>query len=175
MSSSVAILLQSTGLGGLLLAAGEDLRARIIRNQLALWVLGAGLASRLVVDGWASWLSAVTALAVFVPLGLLVPRNVIGGGDAKMIAAATCLFEPTRVPQLLLAIALAGGALAVTYMAVSRMFRSRWVGRPAPSDERAPSPGLVEPKAARTASKTSIPFGVAIFAGSAFVFLQEAF
>jgi Flp pilus assembly protein protease CpaA len=112
-------------------------------------------------------------VVVSVPLGVLAYRNVIGGGDAKMIAASFLLVSPGRAFELLLAIAVAGGALSVICLllaAVSRWHAMRGVNMKADgSADRAPSklggpegPGAIQ-----------LPYGAAILAGVALVMARR--
>jgi prepilin peptidase CpaA len=172
MSGLLATLLECGGLGGLVLAAGADVRARIIPNELVVWVMSMGLASRLLTDGWASWVSVLAAAALFLALGLLVSREVIGGGDSKMIAAATLLVEPTGILRLLLAIVMSGGILALAYLAASYPLKARLARQGEPSGGRAKPPDLIDCEVARIAARESMPYGVAILAGSAFVLFR---
>jgi prepilin peptidase CpaA len=159
-------------LGGLVVAAVTDVRSRIIHNPTVLWVMGAGVASRVAVDGWQSWISLIAALAVFLPLGLLAGRGLVGGGDAKMIGAATLLVEPGAILGLLVSIALAGGVLAVVYLV-----RAALVARHDRDKSVAVAPGggpgaLVE---AAADSKALVPYGLAILAGAALIVCNEVF
>ena len=162
------MFLQFGGLGGLILAAASDLRDRIIPNRLVLWVLAAGLGSRIASVGWGSWLSLVVGIAVFAPLSLLARREVIGGGDAKMITAATFLAAPRETPALLLAIALAGGALALAALAAASL-RRVWQ-----RSMRAEGGFAAHSAADWDLAMSSMPFGLAILAGSAVVLMREA-
>lgn len=166
-------LLVAVGLGAMLLAAGADLKARVIPNGLVLLVVAVGLLARLASDGWAAWESVLAALAVFVPLAVLCELNVLGGGDVKMTAAATLLTPAGKTLVLLAAIAIAGGVLAVLYLAASHSLKAVQRGRFPPSrpDER---PGLIGAEAARIVAGEPMPYGVAILAGALFAVLHEA-
>lgn len=174
-ASPAAVLLEGAGLLGLVMATFTDLKSRLIPNALVLGVIVAGGAARVVSDGALSWISLGVALAIFVPLALMAHRDMIGGGDAKMIAAATFLVEPAHVPQLLAAIALSGGVLATGF----------WLARKV----RAPAPGRtpvavgsgadVSSAAPPTGSTPSadheqLPYGVAILAGVAITLTRLA-
>jgi prepilin peptidase CpaA len=172
MSGLLATLLESAGLGGIVLAAATDVRSRIIPNELVVWVMGMGLASRLVTDGWASWVSVVAAAGLFLGLGLLVSRGVIGGGDSKMIAAASLLVEPAGISRLLLAIVLSGGVLATMYLAASYPLKARLARRAEPGGMRPKRPDLIDCELARIVARESMPYGVAILAGAAFVLFR---
>jgi prepilin peptidase CpaA len=175
MGDILAILLQGAGIGALATAASADLKARIIPDELTLWVAILGLGARACSDGWTSWESVLLAAGVVVVLGFLSRRNVMGGGDAKMIAAATLLFKPGLAPLFLLCTAVAGGALSIGYLTAFSVVRPS-SGLVGPSLIDAPAPlGIFGSERARIAAREPLPYGLAILAGGAFVFLREAF
>ena len=58
-------------------------------------------------------------------------RGALGGGDVKLLAATALLLPPALIPVQLLAIALAGGALALLHLALRPLLRNlRADGRP---------------------------------------------
>jgi prepilin peptidase CpaA len=137
----------------LVVAAVVDVRQRIIPDGAVLTVASAGLALRAINFGPTSFaISAAMAFAILVGLGLLAGRGIIGGGDAKLIAAASLLRPPFEVPALMLHIALAGGVLALGYLAHNQLTAIKLRGNAGrlarPSD---PIP--------------SLPYGVAILGG----------
>lgn len=174
-SSPAAVLLEGAALAGLFLATLTDIRSRIIPNALVLWVIGFGCAARIATDGLDAWISLGAALVVFVPLAVLAHRDQIGGGDAKMIGAVTLLVEPSRVVSLLLAIALSGGVLAITWLAGEQVRKAAMRLRPLPAspgpDDPAPSPSTGSPP---PAAHRQMPYGVAILAGVALTLLRLA-
>ncbi|MFC3069381.1 A24 family peptidase [Phenylobacterium soli] len=171
--SPAAVLFEGAGLLGLVAATFTDLKSRLIPNPLVLGVLAAGFAARIVTDGALSWISLGVALAIFVPLALMAQRDVIGGGDAKMIAAATFLVEPAHVLQLLAAIILSGGVLAAGFW-LARKARLASTGR-----KPAPAGSGLAPEPASTGSTPSadheqLPYAVAILAGVAITLTRLA-
>ncbi|MFN4177980.1 prepilin peptidase [Phenylobacterium sp.] len=178
MMSSLALLFEGAGLAGLALAAVTDLRSRLIPNTLVLWVIAAGGAARLLTAGPHAWLSLAIAGAVFAPLAVLAYRDLIGGGDAKMIPAATLLVEPSQTFGLLLAIAVAGGALSAFYWAKGIVGRSTAPagdlagGAPEPSSSPSSLAAFVPHPSAPAG--VQLPYGVAILAGVAFTLLRLA-
>ena len=173
--SPAAVLLEGAGLLGLVMASFTDLRSRIIPNPLVLGVIVAGGAARIVTDGALSWISLGVALAIFVPLALLAHRDMIGGGDAKMIAAATFLVEPVHVPQLLAAIVLSGGVLAAGWWLARKV-------RPLASGHKPVAAGSGADASAPASSTGStpsadheqLPYAVAILAGVAITLTRLA-
>ena len=86
----------------------------------------------------------------------------IGGGDAKLFAAASLWLGLPALPMFLMITALAGGALAVLLMNV----RSSWIQ---------PYLGFAPPWLARLATPgADVPYGVAIATGALAAFPQCA-
>jgi prepilin peptidase CpaA len=69
------------------------------------------------------WASAGAAGILFVALRLLSGFGVLGGGDVKLLAAVTLGQPPAAMPQILLAIGVAGGGIAVFYLMRDRLRR----------------------------------------------------
>ena len=127
--SPLAALFLFSGLAGLVDAAAGDTKNGIIPNHMVVFVAGAGLALRLASGLTSAALSLVCAGLAFVVLVFLTHRNMIGGGDAKLIAAATLLVPSDRIVLLLLNIALAGGLLSCFY--IVRFFVAKNAHQPA--------------------------------------------
>ncbi len=100
----------------LLIAATTDIRSRRISNRL-----NAAIALAAPIFWWSSGLSlwpdvAIqlgVALAAFALLCGLFAMGWMGGGDLKLLTALALWIEPTSFAQLLIIMALAGGALTV--------------------------------------------------------------
>lgn len=153
MSRLAAALFEVAGLGGVLVGAVWDLWVRLIPNELVLWVALAGVLARLISTGWGAGFSLVIAIAALVGFGLLSGRGLMGGGDAKMIAAVSLLVAPTLVPALFVAIAAAGGLLALITLLLSL-----------------PAWRTVDWR--ELLRRPTLPFGVAIAAGAAHTVLR---
>ena len=109
--SWLAVLAVLTG------CAETDLKDRRIPNKLVAAVALIGLVQGLALrPGWV-WCNVLVATIVFCGLGIFSHRQVIGGGDVKLISAVTLLVPPERVGHLLIGIALAGGAVSCCYLA----------------------------------------------------------
>lgn len=152
--------LWAAGFAALAAAAGSDLKFRIIPNRLVLLVAAIGLAIGL--TSWPSllWISAGAAIFLFCALGLLAHFNWLGGGDVKLITAASLLARPDHIIALLLAIALAGGLLSLIYLAAYWMleYKTAMPKRISPGD------------AYHRPLADSVPYGIAILGGvSAYV------
>lgn len=123
-TSILAPVAMGIALAALALAAAVDLRRRIIPDTAVLTVAGAGLLLRLLdFDGASFAVSAVLAVVLLAGLGQLARNGIVGGGDAKLIAASSFLQPPTEVPTLILHIALAGGGLALAYIARNQFYK----------------------------------------------------
>jgi prepilin peptidase CpaA len=104
-------------------AVATDLASRIIPNRLVLLVLCASIALRLLSAPNPPWLGLLGPIAVLLALGLLASRDLVGWGDAKLIAAVSVAVPPDRLLPLLFAIALAGGLLSCLYLAARLALR----------------------------------------------------
>ena len=177
MSTLTVALLWTLSLAGRFVAAVSDFRHRIISNRLVALTAGCGAAIRLIVDGRSIGLSLGIAAVLMLALGLAAHRQWIGGGDAKLIAAVTLLVPPAGITALLLIIAICGGLLSAVYLVAHATARRpafvAMAGGPAPQ-VLSRREGMRRSELIRIAKSRSIPYGVAIFTGAAFVALTEA-
>ena len=174
MTSSFPLALCIAALAALLAAALADIRTRRIPNGLVLVVLTFAMALQLATGDALLWLSLLIAAAVFVAGAVLTRHGMIGGGDAKMIAAVTVLVPPALVPTLLLFIALAGGVLGCVYVSAA------WLARRSPSLLPVPVHAghfdrLIHREVARLRASEPMPYGVAIFAGTTILLVMGIF
>lgn len=127
-------------------AAVTDTRSRRIPNVLpaGLALLGlARMAAALAAGAGGIWADVAAAAAIF-GLGAVAFRfGLLGGGDAKLLAAAVLWLGAAALGPFLLATALAGGLLAVGFLLARPL---RWTGAAA-----------------------GLPYGVAIAAGGILV------
>ena len=94
------------------LAATTDVAARIIPDTCSLALLLLGLLRLLLIDGSASALAdAATAAGTFTVLVMLCMAGLLGGGDAKLIAASTFFLGFERLADFFSTTALSGGIL----------------------------------------------------------------
>ncbi|GBD45148.1 hypothetical protein HRbin40_02650 [bacterium HR40] len=149
--------------GTLLLCALSDLRHRRIPNRLVLSIAALALLQHLLSLPLAVlWqpLAAASLAAI-----LLFPCwhfRLLGGGDLKLFVAAA-LWAGRRLPDLVLAVALAGGLLAVLWLAADLLQR-RWLRWLAALPYLAPCvPSSLTEYSQKGAS---LPYGVAIAAGT---------
>jgi len=158
-TSLVVAILWLASLTGLFAAAVTDFQKRIIPDGLVFLTAGCGVAIRLLLEPSSAAPSAFIAFAILLILGFLARRSVIGGGDAKLIAAVTLLFAPADLGMLLLSIALAGGVLSGVYLLAHGLAR-----------KSVPAGSI-----GRVAVDASVPYGVAIFAGTTVIATIKAY
>lgn len=165
----IRIGLWSAALALLSLASLRDIRVRLIPNRLVLSVTAIGLLAGALDRPSTLWISFLLAFLLLVILGVLGHYDMLGMGDAKMIAAVTLLAPVDRVAVLLFAIIMAGGLLSAVYLALNRIFKQRRGNRPT----NTAFARWLHRERVRIASGQSVPYGVAIFAGTAAYFINE--
>lgn len=154
----LALAAKSAAMLALIAAAVSDVRRRIIPNELVLTTAIAGLTLHALQFQFGSLAASMgVAIGLLLLLGELARRGIVGGGDAKLIAAASLVLPASSVPEQLLHIALAGGLVALVYLVKAIVSSWRAALATAPAAE-----GLAQPLLSR-----SIPYGVAIFIGTA--------
>ena len=145
----------------LLLAAGwQDLRTMRIDNRLSvgvtvafvLWSL-AGLAVGTLVVGDIA-LAVTCAIGVFFVGALAFAAGALGGGDVKLLAAASLFAAPVFMLDFLTVVALVGGAMGLALLAGAP------IGPEAPASNGA---------TVRTRLRSGLPYGPAIAAGGLWV------
>lgn len=146
-------------------AALHDLAARIIPDWVSLALLPIGFWLR-IWHGGALW-SLVALLLVFAGAVLVWRLGALGGGDVKLLAAATPLLPPAELPTLLAAVALAGGALALLYLLLRPLLRGGAAGeRP-----RGLLARVRRVERWRIGRGGPLPYGIAIATGAAWALL----
>jgi prepilin peptidase CpaA len=106
--------------GLLSFAAWRDISTRTIPDAVSVAIAVLGLALRLT-QGWAAVaFSLAVAVGLFVALLACHARGMIGGADVKLLTALTLGLSPVASYQLVTATAIAGGLLAIVYLALSR-------------------------------------------------------
>jgi prepilin peptidase CpaA len=103
--------------------------------------------------------------------------KLVGGGDAKLIAAVTILVQPSQIATLLLGIAVMGGVLSCIYLIAQRGSRRQNVWEAAGGHERRRSPrgkGWIGALGAGLVRRKTSPYGVAVFWGAATFALTNA-
>jgi prepilin peptidase CpaA len=136
----------------MLIAAVEDLRRLVIPNAVVmglctLWPLQLALAPTISLTD--SAVAALCAASVFGAGVMLFSRGLMGGGDVKLLTAATLWAGPGLTPELLIVTAVLGGLLSLCLLSPLAL---RAVFAPA----------------APAAKRIPVPYGVAI-AGAALI------
>jgi prepilin peptidase CpaA len=180
---SLVVVQAALWVANLVVLAGcavSDFRDRIIPNGAVIFIAVAALALSLASRPGSAWSSLLIAVALLGGLLVVAHYELIGAGDAKLIAAATLLVPPGRVGFLLIVIALAGGLLSAAYLAATHL-RARMQTVPARATplqslrvagdrgrlRRAPRP--------RLDADNTVPYGVAVVAGVFFHAASEGY
>lgn len=159
-------------LAALTLCAAIDVRERIIPNECVGAVAAGGLALAAISWPRQLWVSVVIAVVVVMVLGFLSRLRLLGGGDAKLIAAVTLLTPPAFVGKLLVDIVLAGGVLSCLYLVARwRLRRTVPVQHPPPTA----SNSVFANERVRIAAGGPLPYGVAIVCGAVFHLIMRFF
>ena len=141
----------------LLIAGAMDIWKYIIPNVVSLALLMLFFALAFAQPFPVNWLSHLLAGGAFFAIGLLLYRfNGLGAGDVKLITVLSVWAGFDHILDLLLGVALCGGALALTLIVLRRVvFSFALIG---PSGDRQAMPRVLlqgEP----------VPYGVGIAAG----------
>ena len=143
----------------LLLAAWQDLRTMRIADAVSLAIVGAFAVWAL--SGLALGSMSFTAIGLALACAAVVfgagtaafAAGALGGGDVKLLAAASLFAGPGLISDFLLVTALAGGVLGVA------VFAGAPIGPSAPAADTA----------IRTRLRRGLPYGPAIAAGGLWV------
>jgi prepilin peptidase CpaA len=161
-------LLTVVCLGLLAGAAMHDIAARTIPNVLPAVLAGAGAALR-VASGDLPAALAVAAV-VFLVAALCWLRGWLGGGDVKLLGAASLAVPAAGVPGFVLGVGLAGGGLALLYLLSGKLLRGAAVSPP-----RMSLAGRVwRAECWRMRRGGPLPYAVAIAAAGALALLHGA-
>jgi prepilin peptidase CpaA len=161
-------------------AAVIDLRRRIIPNETVVFVAACGVGLSVLSRPGSTLLSLLLCLLLLLLLLVCAHFNVLGAGDAKLIAAATLLVPPERIFLLLVTIALAGGLLSVVYLAAFRGLKHARAARHhgARSGGSHPAGSFTQFRRAghaRMRAGYSVPYAVAVLGGVAFYLVSEIY
>ena len=175
--TDASVLPVSLGLLWAAVAAGVDVWQHRIPNWLTYSGMAVGLAVQFALFGLKGLVSGLAG-ALFAGGIFLVffVAKAMGGGDVKLVTALGCFVGWPEMAQVLIATALAGGALAIVYMVRHRRVKStlRNVGvilrhHATAGMQQHPSVNLENPQALR------MPYGLAIAAGMAYWFTRVVF
>jgi prepilin peptidase CpaA len=152
------LMLLSIAATALLFAAIHDVAVRIVPNGLSLIVAISGLGLNALDSQLLPALFG--GCLVFAGTWQCWRRGWIGGGDVKLLSACALLVQPSTVPELVVSTAVAGGALALLYLALGRLL-------PAAVPPRSTSPlgRIWQAERLRITGRLSLPYACAIAAG----------
>lgn len=154
---AIASQMPLLGFAGLMLAAAiTDIRALRIPNRISLAAVLLYPAHVLWAQTPIDWAGALAVASAALALGfVLFNFRIVGGGDAKLFAAAALWAGPELVIPFALSTAIAGGVLAALLWLMHHL---PLLGVP-----------VVLPSTAADFGKQPLPYGVAIALGAAFV------
>jgi len=131
----------------LVAAAVQDILVRKISNILVLLVMAAGGVAMVVAGPRLElWQNGAVFAALLAVGTFAYARNVLGGGDVKLLAATALWTDLQGAPRLLAAVFISGGILALLMLARALIGRRG-------ADEK-------------VRKRRSVPYGVAIAAGA---------
>jgi prepilin peptidase CpaA len=147
----------------LILAASlHDIVARTVPNRLSLALAIAGIATG--AQNGHLFGSLLAAGIVFVVSAFCWRRGWMGGGDVKLLGAAALGMPPSSVLVFVATVAIAGGLLALFYLAARRLVPAPAPLRPAGLFARA-----LRVERWRISRGGPLPYACAIAAGALFV------
>jgi prepilin peptidase CpaA len=160
-------LIMLLGIGFFAVVAYGDVRTRRIPNELAAAVGALGLARiSLAGDAGAALCTVVASAAVFTAAFVLFRRGLVGGGDVKLLTAASLLVGYDQLLGFLFVMGLCGGLVALAILAADKLDAwRRSVAHPGAS------PQLREVRG--TAGRPSVPYGVAIAAAGVLILVLQ--
>lgn len=137
-------------------AAIEDAVRLRISNATCLVVLVAAIVA-MALHGFplVLWQNLVVFLVLLVVGTIVFSTGQVGGGDVKLLACLGLWVSLSAAPWLVASIFIAGGMIALAYLAVGVVRRSTRRGE------------------AKRIGQTQIPYGLAIVAGAALVFAGQ--
>ena len=150
----------------LLLAATTDITLRMVPNFICLSLAIDGLIGRGV--GYTLPTSLLAMSCVFVPAIVCWRHGLMGGADAKLLAAVSLLVPAGAVPSLVLAIAISGGVLAICYWALKHC-----IALPKLVPCKRAFYRILRAERYRIHRGFSIPYALAIASGTLFIFGRE--
>jgi prepilin peptidase CpaA len=152
----------------LLAAVASDVALRLVPNWVPALLAAAGIALR-VVSG--TLMGGLIAGAMVFVLALFCWRcGWMGGGDVKLLAAATLTVPPLAAAGLLASVALAGGALAALYLLLGAVLPPV---RIAPGRIGHGLGRVFRRERWRIARREKVPYAAAIAAGTLFVLIHR--
>lgn len=112
----------------LLAATLNDIAFRTVPNWMPATLVALGIGIRTLDGGLVPGL--LTCVVILLGAGFCWRRGWLGGGDVKLLAACGVLVPPGLSGIMLLDVALAGGVLALLYLALGQMLAAPAVACP---------------------------------------------
>jgi prepilin peptidase CpaA len=159
MADPVASITVVFSAGLLLGALLHDVAVRTIPNWIPAGLAIAGLVLRVQQGNAIAGIGI--ALLLLIVLGALWLRGFIGGGDMKLIPAVAFVLPPSGVPAFVLSVAVAGGILALFYLALSFL-----VPRPGPGRRHGFLARMLKAEVWRMHRRGPLPYAVAVAVGA---------
>jgi prepilin peptidase CpaA len=147
--------------------AWRDIATRTIPDTISLLLIAIGALARILDGPAALALSAGAALLLFALLLIVYSRGLLGGGDVKLMTAIAVGLSPLDCYRFVMATAIAGGVQGIAYLLLSRWLNGRYKAKRSSFVNR-----VAAIEARRIRRRVSLPYGVAIAAGGAFVLLH---
>ena len=117
--SMIRFALWAAAVALLMAAALHDVALRIIPNTVPALLGVLGLLLRMANGQFL--VPVLLASAVFAVGAMCWRRGLLGGGDVKLLAACALLLPPSATAAFVLSTGMAGGLLAVVYLALRRL------------------------------------------------------
>ena len=156
----------STSIVILAIIAYDDVRTRRIPNVLAFSIAALGLVRMIYdLDLMAAIHTIEASAAVFAAAFVLFWRGILGGGDAKLIAATALLIGSHDLVDFLFLMGVCGGVLALAILARDELRLQRWYC----SRSVRATPAQAADRIA--AMRSTVPYGVAIASAAAVVLM----
>jgi prepilin peptidase CpaA len=157
----------------LIAAAWRDVATRTIPDTISLLLAVTGGLARVVEGSSALAFSAATALLLFVPLLIAFSRGVIGGGDVKLMTALAVGLAPLDCYRFVIATALVGGLLGISYLLLSRLLPSSSLQGLCQTKRTSFLGRVAAVEFWRIRRRGPLPYGVAIAAAGAFILFHH--
>lgn len=135
-------------------AAVKDFRSYLIPNSISLAILAIYPVHVLASTGPVDWTGALAVAALVLAVGfVLFAFRIAGGGDVKLLTAASLWAGPAQLLPFLFVTAIAGGLLALGTYGYLRYLRPL------------PAPAVAPDEATALKLRATVPYGIAIAAG----------
>jgi len=159
---ALALLLASIAI--LLAAALYDIATRTVPNWMAGLLALLGVASQLL--HFPQYSGFLASFLVFLASAICWQRGWMGGGDVKLLAAASLVLPQGNVVMFIAAVALSGAVLAIIYLAARHVVAGPSGRRPQHFIAR-----VLRAEQWRIHRSGSLPYALAIAAGFLFITL----